>query len=90
MTAGQDLQEVINKLRRWGMALESVVPPLQRAMDENNRLRAALEMLVERVERPPEPNCSCHISPPCNDCVDHAGAREAFEFAESALQREGA
>jgi hypothetical protein len=30
-------------------------------------------------EKTPSPNCSCHISPPCWDCTNHAGAREAME-----------
>jgi len=49
--------------------------------------RAALELIDERVARPPDPNCSCHISPPCNDCVKHAGEREAFEFVDEALEK---
>lgn len=32
---------------------------------------------------PPERNCSCHISPPCSDCVDHEHARELKARAES-------
>ena len=24
----------------------------------------------------PLPNCSCHIAPPCGDCVDHGATRE--------------
>lgn len=24
----------------------------------------------------PDKNCSCHISPPCHDCVTHSYARE--------------
>jgi hypothetical protein len=28
----------------------------------------------------PEKNCSCRISPPCSDCVDHAGTREQLEI----------
>jgi hypothetical protein len=27
----------------------------------------------------PERNCSCHISPPCSDCVNYAHVREARE-----------
>lgn len=45
-------------------------------------LLCALEDLLNNMGRPPDSNCSCHISPPCNDCVDHAGLREAIEIAE--------
>lgn len=49
-------------------------------------LRDALEMLMERIDEPPKPNCSCHLSPPCEDCAEHGGLREAFEAARDALK----
>lgn len=27
----------------------------------------------------PDKNCSCHLAPPCNDCVTHSWARELQE-----------
>jgi hypothetical protein len=48
-------------------------------------LRDALETMVEAIDRPPDSNCSCHIAPPCSDCIDYAHLREAFEFADEAL-----
>lgn len=54
-------------------------------MSRESQLEAALEQLLEMVERPPERNCSCHISPPCGDCVDWSGLRTAIADAESAL-----
>ena len=48
-------------------------------------LMVAIESLVENVDRPPYANCSCHISPPCSDCVDYGGLREAFEWVDRAL-----
>lgn len=53
------------------------------------RLRVALEDLIDAVEPPPEPNCSCHISPPCHDCVDHSELREFLATARAALTKEG-
>lgn len=50
-------------------------------------LMFALELLLENVEEPPERNCSCHISPPCSDCVDHSGLREALNFARLAIAK---
>lgn len=50
-----------------------------------DRVTWALEHLLERGIAPPDRNCSCHISPPCNDCVEWSGLREAVEHAESAL-----
>lgn len=50
----------------------------------NNRLLRALACAIEFVGEPPEANCSCHLAPPCNDCVEHAGARELLEILRSA------
>jgi hypothetical protein len=55
---------------------------------QNKRMGAALDLFLERMDEPPAANCSCHISPPCNDCMDYAGLREAFEDARNALIRE--
>ena len=44
-----------------------------------------LELFMDVIDPPPERNCSCHISPPCNDCVENSGLREAFEYAERVI-----
>jgi len=54
---------------------------------QRDSLQAALETFMERVEEPPAPSCSCCIAPPCNDCVEHAGLREAFEMAREAIAK---
>mgnify|MGYP003440094360 FL=1 len=48
-------------------------------------LLAALELMVERIQEPPSANCSCFLSPPCSDCVNYGGEREAFEAAHAAI-----
>ena len=45
----------------------------------------ALEDLLDQTEPPPDTNCSCHICPPCNDCVDYSGVRYAIEQANKAI-----
>ena len=45
----------------------------------------ALSEGVEYVEEPPEKNCTCHLAPPCNDCVEHSAVREFFIDARKAL-----
>jgi hypothetical protein len=49
-------------------------------------LRSVLEGLVEVVPEPPERNCSCHVAPPCGDCVMWGGLREALENARTILK----
>lgn len=55
--------------------------------EQRDKLLAALELLLERMELPPDRNCSCHISPPCNDCVDYSGIREAIKYTEKVQQK---
>jgi hypothetical protein len=50
-------------------------------------LRLALQGLLE-LQNVPVKNCSCHISPPCNDCVEFAALREAIEDANLAVGKE--
>lgn len=54
---------------------------------ERDKLLAALELFMERVDEPPKSNCSCHLSPPCNDCVEYSGLREAFSDAHDAIAK---
>ena len=65
-------------------AAREAVPKL---IQQRDKLLAALELFMERVAEPPEANCSCHISPPCNDCVENWGLREAFSAAKEAIAK---
>ena len=55
------------------------------------RIRALEEALtdlcteIENANLVPEANCSCHINPPCNDCVDNDGLRQALKSARTTL-----
>ncbi|CAA2393602.1 hypothetical protein [Xanthomonas phage Tabio] len=55
-------------------------------MSREASLEAALRLMMDAVGQPPKPNCSCHLSPPCSDCVEWGGLREAWADAESALE----
>ena len=51
------------------------------------RLRAYAENMLNMSDGiAPERNCSCHIMPPCGDCVDWAGFREASTELKAALR----
>lgn len=45
-----------------------------------------IENLLDLMDRPPEPNCSCHISAPCHDCEDYSGLRMAIADAEAYIE----
>lgn len=51
---------------------------------EKRLILSAIELALMNIEEPPPPNCSCHIAPPCSDCVDHNSAREALKALRKA------
>lgn len=57
---------------------------LQDIQTKNKQLVAAVEGLLKTNDTP-VPNCLCHLSPPCNDCVEYGGRRKAVAFAKSLL-----
>jgi hypothetical protein len=58
-----------------------------RAPSHEAELRELLSHAMEVIAPPPERNCSCHISPPCSDCVEWDGLREWFERANALLAK---
>lgn len=44
----------------------------------------AVNNLIDMIDVP-EPNCSCHICPPCSDCVEYGGLRDVIETARGAI-----
>jgi hypothetical protein len=58
---------------------------LQEVTKQRDELAEALHYLMENTETPPDRNCRCHINPPCCDCVNHGGLREAIDIAHKAL-----
>ena len=72
------LDEVASKLTYNDEAVSKLI-------SQRDNLLSALELMVERIAEPPEANCSCHLSPPCNDCVEYGGEREAFETAKAEI-----
>lgn len=59
----------------------------KRMKEQRDELLTALEEVLERMDRPPDRNCSCHLSPPCGDCVAFSGVRESIELAEAAVAK---
>lgn len=48
----------------------------KRFEEHAHRLEVFGDVLYDLIDVP-SPNCSCHISPPCNDCVENGGFRLA-------------
>ena len=80
----RSLDDILDNLE----AASSEVAALRRQVEERETTIGAIlessEALMEYVDRPPERNCSCHISPPCSDCVENSHLRGAFERLDDA------
>ena len=78
----------IEKLYEVGNVSEQAVAALTEAEAKLAMAREAIELCLGELDAP-EPNCSCHISPPCRDCTDYAGTREAINAARACLAELG-
>ena len=47
-----------------------------------------VQAFLDNIDEPPSPNCSCHIAPPCQDCVEYSGLRETFVQARKLIDEE--
>lgn len=60
-------------------------------MEANARVMVAapsmMDLLEEFVENVyvPDANCSCHLAPPCSDCVEHGHIREILSNAKALI-----
>ena len=52
------------------------------------RLETCVEDFLELTEVP-DANCSCHLGPPCRDCVEYGRIREVCEWATALLKERG-
>lgn len=64
---------------------QELAEALEKATGQVSRLKGLMAELLEEVYVP-ESNCSCHIAPPCNDCVENAGLRELISDCKRAIQ----
>jgi len=51
--------------------------------------RGLLRDLLDNMPGIPDPDCSCHLSPPCYDCTEYGGIREIIADAEAYLEKDG-
>jgi len=60
------------------------------AARRDSSLQSSIEELLEYIDEPPERNCSCHVSPPCSDCVDYSHLREVIASAKKVIHSQPA
>jgi len=70
--------------RALAQRFQHILRELAALRAEHHSLRGALERFIELSDTP-ERNCSCHVSPPCSDCIEYGAIREAVADAHAAL-----
>lgn len=71
--------EVVNVQNEWRL------PRPYPCIGRDERLRELISELLGYLYIP-ERNCSCHLSPPCKDCVEWGGLREMVAAVRSAME----
>ena len=61
---------------------------LEHADTRIRRLETCVEDFLELTEVP-DANCSCHLGPPCRDCVEYGSIREVRALANALLKERG-
>ena len=61
---------------------------LEHADTRLRRLEACIEEFLDHTEVP-DANCSCHLGPPCRDCVEYGSIREVRALANALLKERG-
>jgi len=84
MVTIEGLTELANDLIIQNTALRNRLDAAETQRDE---LLEALKYLYAVTETPPDKNCRCHIDPPCSDCIEYRGLREAINFARKAIAK---
>ena len=89
---GQYIARLFAPMARAGCTSRS--PTTQQEAEANAHLiaaapdlLAALESLREVTDEPPPANCSCPLAPPCSDCVEYSGLREAIAMCDAAIAK---
>ena len=81
---------VLDELSAHAERLRAALAEDQQERDQALAVRYALEDLLEVADLAPERNCSCHLSPPCNDCIEWNGLRDAIANARAVIAKSGA
>jgi len=89
----KDIGSLRFRLQMEGQMGDGLDGAIERFGKRVSALRSGLEGMVQAFEEHvavPDRNCSCHLNPPCGDCVTWGFAREAVETAEKLLKEGGA
>ena len=80
-----DVAEREVKLARVEKERDALKAKLEHADTRIRRLETCVEDFLELTEVP-DANCSCHLGPPCGDCVEYGGIRDVRKTANELLK----
>ena len=83
-----DVAEREVKLARVEKERDALKAKLEYADARLRRLEACIEEFLDHTEVP-DANCSCHLAPPCGDCVEYGSIREVRALANALLKERG-
>lgn len=66
--------------------IKTLYEAMVRVEAERAAAKSVIQGFLDYAEEPPAPNCSCHISPPCEDCVSYSALREVFDSARAIMK----
>lgn len=64
--------------------VEAYKSDLAAARKDSERLSATMEDMIDAIGVP-DANCSCHLHPPCGDCVEYGHLRELIEHSRKLI-----
>ena len=85
---GKTCVEVCMSDDRISKERDAIKAKLEHADARIRRLEACIEDFLELTEVP-DANCSCHLAPPCGDCVEYGSIREVRALANALLKERG-
>ena len=83
-----DVAEREVKLARVEKERDALKAKLEHADTRIRRLETCVEDFLKLTEVP-DANCSCHLNPPCGDCVEYGGIRDVRGLANALLKERG-
>lgn len=76
----RQLAEANEYARKLSIKVTDQGVEIQRLNETLQRKQDAGDLLFEELDdKTPEPNCSCHLFPPCSDCTNHSRSRYALD-----------
>ena len=81
----RQIDYIIAERNRWHAAAVEKCEEKRKLKAALGTCRTMLKQVVEEISVP-DPDCHCHINPPCNDCVDNAGMRELLKQVHETIE----